>query len=99
MQRQAFFDFEGTTETKSKPVRPKLTPRDRKVSTSEAPRLVGQNLQILELLKQGPVTNTELVKIALKYTSRLSDLRAAGYVIECIREKSSGISIYRLVQK
>jgi hypothetical protein len=66
-----------------------LTPADKK-------RLTGQCAAILARLECGSATNVELASMSLKYTSRLSDLRAAGHVIECER-KAGGLSVYRLV--
>lgn len=61
----------------------------------DRPRLAGQNLAILERLRQGPATNAELAELSLKYTSRCSDLRKAGYTIVCER-RSGGVCVYRL---
>lgn len=44
-------------------------------------RLSAQCARILARLRQGPATNRELAAIALKYTGRLSDLRAAGHAV------------------
>lgn len=44
---------------------------------------------------RGPATNRELASIALKYSSRTSDLRAAGFNIVCERG-SDGLTWYRL---
>ncbi|NLX57310.1 MAG: hypothetical protein GXY58_19545 [Planctomycetaceae bacterium] len=58
----------------------------------ERPRLTGQNAAILERLKRGPATNRELAAISLKYTSRISDLRAAGYdVVVVDRDRATGM--------
>jgi len=38
-------------------------------------RLAGQNAEILARLRQGAAMNTELARIALNYTARISDLR------------------------
>ena len=35
-----------------------------------------QNYRILERLREGPATNAELVKYALNYTARISEIRA-----------------------
>jgi len=52
---------------------------------------------MLVRLQEGPVTNTELVTLALKYTSRISDLRGHGYDVECYdRDVRTGVSWYRL---
>lgn len=63
----------------------------------EKPRLDSQCEEILALLKKGPTTNERLSRIALKYTSRISDLRNRGVDIECYaRNYSTGVSYYRL---
>ncbi len=67
---------------------PGVRPEDRK-------RLRGQSEQILRRLREGPATNRELAAIAMKYTSRLSDIRAAGYVVECQR-LTGGLAEYTL---
>lgn len=75
-----------------------VEPIDPKLSAIERPRLQGQNGVILDRLRQGPVTNDELSRIARKYTSRISDLRKAGYDIRVVEhDRSSGLSLYRLV--
>lgn len=45
------------------------------------PRLSRQCRKMLDRLTQGPATNKDLAAISLKYTSRISDLRKAGYDI------------------
>jgi hypothetical protein len=76
---------------------PIIPVRDRNVVDDDKPRLTGQNAAILERLKHGPATNDELSRIARKYTSRISDLRAAGYRITCEREPGGdGLTWYRL---
>jgi hypothetical protein len=63
----------------------------------EAPRLSAQCAAILDRLKRGPATNQELARIALKYTGRISDLRANGHQIEIVsRCRSTGLTIYAL---
>jgi hypothetical protein len=69
--------------------------RDPNVMEGDEPRLSGQNAAILERLKQGPATNVELAGISLKYTSRISDLRAAGYRVTC-RRGNDGVNTYAL---
>lgn len=69
------------------------------VHLAEAPRLSRQCRLILERLRSGAATNTELAQIALKYTSRLSDLRAAGYTVTIVqRDYASGSVVYRLCE-
>ncbi len=54
-----------------------------------------QELEILYQLGQGPRTNARLAQVALKYTSRISDLRKKGYNIQC-RRLSGGLTEYTL---
>lgn len=63
--------------------------------TEDTPRLTGQNAAILRRLRQGTASNFELAAISLKYTSRINDLRNAGYRIEAERG-SGGVWIYEL---
>ena len=44
-------------------------------------RLGKQCEAILARLQEGPATSYELAQIALKYTSRISDLRKSGHVV------------------
>ena len=75
-----------------------IVPRDTHVVKEERPRLTGQNLAILERLQRGPATNRELAAISLKYTSRVSDLRAAGYnVVVVDRDRATGRTMYELI--
>jgi hypothetical protein len=70
---------------------------DKSVSDIEKPRLSRQCALILERLQKGSVTNFELAAMALKYTSRISDLRKAGYTIGIIsRNQVTGETVYRL---
>jgi len=60
-------------------------------------RLENQCRTILTLLKQRGnqgATNAELSRIALKYTSRISDLRDAGHDIRCFQEGNGGVYRY-----
>ena len=70
-------------------------PSDPHVQSQDRPRLRGQNATILARLKRGPATNAELAGISLKYTSRISDIRAAGYCVTCERGEN-GLNVYRL---
>lgn len=63
------------------PAAPALAPTDPNVRRGDVRRITGQNLAILERLRRGPARNSELAILSLKYTSRISDLRAAGYAI------------------
>lgn len=75
-------------------LRQKLTsnfapPSQASLSFEDQEALKGQSEAILKLLKsrrsQGAM-NFELAEIALKYTSRVSDLRKAGWRIDCFKE-------------
>ena len=60
-------------------------------------RLENQCKRILALLKQRGnqgVTNRELASYALKYTSRISDLRDSGHDIRCQQEGNGGLYRY-----
>ena len=46
----------------------------------------------LERLRLGPATNAELAQLALKYTSRISDIRAAGYVVDKVRREGGTVT-------
>jgi hypothetical protein len=74
---------------------PTLSPRDPNTDPQDEQRLTGQNKLVLDALKDGPKTNQQLAFFSLKYTSRISDLRAAGYVVECERLQG-GLTLYRL---
>ena len=58
-----------------------LLPTDPNVRPADVKRLTGQNAAVLSRLRAGPATNAELAAIALKYTSRISDLRKAGFTV------------------
>jgi hypothetical protein len=73
----------------------RLPPSDPNVANADRPRLSGQNARILARLRKGPATNAELAEISLKYTSRISDLRAAGYGVLC-ETGQGGVNWYRL---
>lgn len=63
----------------------------------ERPRLSRQCVAIIERLRRGPATNDELAAIARKYTSRVSDCRASGFVIEVTsRDYATGLTTYEL---
>ena len=77
------------------PLTHELHHKDRHVPPADVPRLTGQNAAILAQLQHGPATNAMLARLSLKYTSRISDLRAAGYRIKCER-MDRGLTIYTL---
>lgn len=74
-----------------------MTATDPGVSAASQPRLSRQCQLILDRLRQGPATNHELAGLALKYTSRLSDLRKAGYSVTCVaHNRVTGVATYEL---
>ena len=73
-----------------------IPPRDPHAPRQDKPRLSGQNGELLARLRRGSVTNIELQASGmLKYTSRVSDLRKAGYRVTAERV-SGGVFVYRL---
>jgi hypothetical protein len=76
---------------------PNFQARDPNVMEADKPRLSSQNSAILERLKRGPATNDELIRLSRKYTSRISDLREAGFKINCKRGVG-GLNTYTLEQ-
>lgn len=72
-----------------------VKPIDPNIDERDVPRVTGQALAILERLREGPATNHELASMSLKYSGRVSDLRAAGYEINAKR-MSGGVWVYRL---
>lgn len=73
-----------------------IPPRDPNADDIDLPRLTGQNATILRMLRESPRTNDELAAISRKYTSRISDIRAAGYCIQATRLKG-GLFLYTLI--
>ena len=68
------------------------------VDLTDTPRLDSQCARMLLRLQHGAATNVELAGISLKYTSRITDLRQLGHVIEC-EKRQNGVTVYRLVPK
>lgn len=60
---------------------PNFHPVDPHVAASDIPRLSAQSAAILDRLKQGPATNFELSRIALRYSARIHDLKKAGFKV------------------
>lgn len=73
----------------------RLPAADPNVKKEARRRLSGQNRKILDLLLKGPATGRRIQAIGMKYTSRISDLRKAGCVIDCL-ERPDGNSLYTL---
>lgn len=64
----------------------------------EVRRLAGQNGAILERLQRGPCTREEIAAIGRNPTARISDLRKAGYNVQCVEHnRVTGFTRYALV--
>lgn len=60
-------------------------------------RVPSQRERILARLRLGDATNAELSELSLKYTGRISDLRALGYDIKVVEhDRENGRVVYRL---
>lgn len=67
------------------------------MNVEEMKRLSKQCQRIYERLQKGPATNAELSRIALKYTSRISDLRQHDINVVCSdRNYKTGLTLYEL---
>ena len=66
------------------------------VQEQDAPRINRQCQAVLDRLMEGPATSYDLAQIALKYTSRISDLRKSGHVVTSKRNGSG--FLYTLLQ-
>lgn len=93
--RQAYDAAEA--DAKGKPRRP-IKARDPNIKPMDTKAAEAQNAKILERLQRGPVAIRELVLIAAKYTSRISDLRELGCVIKNYRDPETRESTYVLVK-
>ena len=68
------------------------------VPEAAKPRLGRQQRAILDRLRRGPATNTELVQIAQRFGGRIGELRAAGYDIRrTYDDDRRGVYMYELV--
>jgi hypothetical protein len=91
----SLFDIDAPTGAYGQPVEP--APARGWATVAEDKRLSAQCQAILDRLKQGPATNSELSTIAIKYTGRISDLRAAGVDVRVIdRDRASGRVTYAI---
>jgi hypothetical protein len=73
-----------------------LPPTDPNVDPQDVERLSRQCAAILERLRRGPATNVELAVLALKYTSRVSDLRRHGHDVRVVCRNDHGVFWYAL---
>lgn len=72
------------------------SPRDPNLASVAVARVSRQALEVLEQLRQGPKTNRELLNVAIRYGSRIHDLRKAGYTIDKFEDYKSGLTTYKL---
>jgi hypothetical protein len=73
-----------------------IVPIDPNIDPKDIPRVSAQCQVILQMLQHGPQTSADLAKVALKYTSRISDLRKAGYNVRVSEKLRDGNRVYRL---
>ena len=77
-----------------------VAPRAVKVTgtpAAERKRLSRQCEAILERLKRGTASNSELAAMALNFRARISEIRQAGYSIEVVeRNHDTGLNFYAL---
>ncbi len=76
-----------------------IKPRDPSVTNPrDQRRLSGQCVKMIRLLQtRNRVPNRDLARIALKYTSRISDIRGAGYTVVCTPDPAhDGLTWYSL---
>ena len=60
-------------------------------------RLNAQCHRILDRLRRGPVTNSELASIAIRYSARIHELRRCGHTIEIVeRNEQTWVFVYQL---
>lgn len=70
---------------------------DPSVSAVEGKRLNRQAVAILERLRLGPASNTELYRLCMNATARISEIRRAGFDIQCYdRCRATGTCWYRV---
>jgi hypothetical protein len=75
-------------------------PLNSSVEEADKPRINGQAERILSRLREGPATNVELSAIALRYSARLGELKAAGFDWEITdRNRETGVNTYRLISE
>jgi hypothetical protein len=68
------------------------------VDSVQEPRLTRHNQIILDMLREGPVTNVEIAKVSKNHTARISNIRAEGYDIRCdFLDRKTGLTQYTLV--
>ena len=100
-QLDLFGDTTAPAQYAHNPLPPQPLPEkgEARVSVKDEKKRYGNQCEtILAKLREGSVTNHELSDISLKYTSRISDLRKAGHVIECV-VRSGGLRIYRIKEE
>jgi len=85
--------FDAPQPNPIRPVDPHLTPEEK-------PRLTRQCYEVLNALRNGPKTNGDFMDMRIaRYSARVFDLRAAGYVILTDQDRASGLTTYTLVSE
>jgi hypothetical protein len=78
---------------------PAIPPRDPRVAPAAVARLSAQSAAVLERLRRGPATNTELAAITHRFGARLYDCRKAGYDIRITaNDHATGLVTYALFE-
>lgn len=89
MDRQrSFFDAEFDADQQAKRHARRTDPPTSHEAAEELVRsgqMDGQCREILDRLRKGPASSTDLAYYSLKYTARVSDLRRRGYTIKATR--------------
>jgi hypothetical protein len=76
-----------------------IPPVDPSVPSAAVPRLSRQSLAILDRLRKGPATNTELAGITHRFGARKFDLVKAGYDVRIVgHDAASGLVRYALFE-
>lgn len=90
-QRELVYETQYEKDGGCVPFDPHVPDKDERI------RLSKQAKRVLDRLREGPATNSELSKIALSYTRRISDLKEAGHKVEIIRKQKNGLNTYAIV--
>lgn len=66
-------------------------------AVAERKRLTRQATRVLELLREGPKTNMELVPITMRFGARIFEMRRRGFVIDTdVIDRAAGLVLYTL---
>jgi hypothetical protein len=81
-------------------VKPNQIELNRTVEPADRPRLGMQAMKIYERLKWGPVTTSELSKMAAQYGARIKEIRemlaASGLTVDMVKRDPAGNNLYKI---